>query len=238
MNRVKSKTKRKPKSQRVTVQWAYDKQLWLEGELRYKGVIVSSIEQTATLGRGLNKFEVIAGLTFKSVLETDIMQYSAASKPGKSKYKNKIVYAYSGAPNVIHRSKIAAGKWADNGVLRLDLGKLLKFDSMAEAHYWQYLNRLEESGMICDLKLQVSYPLYPVFEWEGKTYKRTYRADFTYQEREDESGDGYWRLVIVDVKGFETELFKLKWELFIAHYYDKLATREWRFELVNAKEWS
>lgn len=223
-----SKTKR-TKEQRLTVVYAYERELWLEGALRYKGVLVSSMEAA-----GNDCFDIVAGLTFRRVPGGSIVTYTA-SKPGKAKYKNKVVYAYAGATDVMHRSKVAAGRWADSGTMRLDLGQLLKFDSQAEYRYWVHLKGLEQSGAIWSLKTQVSFELYPRFEWLGVIYRHIYRADFTYETYLDDDKERV-QLVIVDIKGVETELFKLKFALLLSVNYDKFARREWRFDLVQAKD--
>ena len=81
----------------------------------------------------------------------------------------------------------------------------LKFDSQKEFRHYLYLKNLEEKGTIKDLKLQVKFP----FEIENKKIF-TYIADFTYYDE-----FGYH---IVDVKGVQTPVFKLKKKLIEAQY--------------------
>lgn len=216
----------KRKEQVVTVQWAHDKALLETHELTYKGVLVSAITPA-----GLALFDVEAGLTYRRLPGNTPI--TVKSKKGKkpAKYKNKLAWAYEGEPDVMHRSKQAAATWADSGVLRLGLGKLLKFDSLAECHYWQHLKRLEATGIIRDLKTQTSFELYPRFEWDGKQYNRVYRVDFDYVEVVTLTR------VVADVKGFETDLFKLKMELFILANWQELTTGRMRFELIDSKKW-
>ena len=74
------------------------------------------------------------------------------------------------------------------------------FDSKAEARRYAELNLLEKANEISDLRLQ--YP----FECKINEKKIcTYRADFDYYE-----GDQW---VIEDVKGFRTQVFRLKKKL-------------------------
>jgi hypothetical protein len=74
------------------------------------------------------------------------------------------------------------------------------FDSKAEARRYMELRLLEKSNEISDLRLQ--YP----FECKINEKKIcTYRADFDYFE-----GDQW---VVEDVKGFRTQVYKLKKKL-------------------------
>jgi hypothetical protein len=82
------------------------------------------------------------------------------------------------------------------------------FHSKREADHYLYLKGLLQDGEIAELKLQPKFILQQKFNYKGKTIqKMTYAADFSYIEIE--SGN----LVIVDVKGYETQLFKAKWKL-------------------------
>lgn len=89
----------------------------------------------------------------------------------------------------------------------------IKFDSKREGEYYQKLKILEEKGIINSLELQKEYLLQDKFVINGKTRRKiTYRADFSYVSTED------GRLHVVDVKGFRTELYKLKKKLFEYKY--------------------
>ena len=84
----------------------------------------------------------------------------------------------------------------------------IKFDSKKEAEHYQKLKILLKQGIIKDLELQKEYLLQDKFKINGKTRRKiTYRADFSYVSCED------GRLHVVDVKGFKTELYKLKKKL-------------------------
>jgi len=81
------------------------------------------------------------------------------------------------------------------------------FDSKKEAQRYAILHELERIGMIRDLQRQVKFKLIDGVRWSnGKKHRDTYYvADFTYYE------NGH--LVVEDVKGFRTPVYKLKKEL-------------------------
>ena len=63
------------------------------------------------------------------------------------------------------------------------------------------------------MELQKEYILQDKFKINGKTRRKiTYRADFSYVLAEDDT------IHVVDVKGFKTELYKLKKKLFEYKY--------------------
>lgn len=70
-----------------------------------------------------------------------------------------------------------------------------------------------KQGIIQDLELQKEYLLQESFKINGKTRRKiTYRADFSYISTEDN------KLHVVDVKGFRTELYRVKKKLFEYKY--------------------
>lgn len=79
------------------------------------------------------------------------------------------------------------------------------FDSAAEAERYAELKILQAAGEIAGLELQPIYELQPRFK-HGKKIIRpiTYRADFRYVVTET------GQTVVEDVKGIETEVFKIK----------------------------
>lgn len=82
------------------------------------------------------------------------------------------------------------------------------FDSKKEAERYVELKLLEKSGIICELKLQPRYELIPAYTLNNKKVRKVeYVADFEYAEK----GKG---VVIEDVKGMKTEVYKLKKKLF------------------------
>ena len=89
----------------------------------------------------------------------------------------------------------------------------IKFDSNKEMAYYIKLEILEQRGKIKDLELQKVYELQPSFKINGKTYQKiTYKADFSYISVEDN------KLHVIDVKGFKTEVYKLKKKMFAYKY--------------------
>ena len=89
-----------------------------------------------------------------------------------------------------------------------------KFDSKKELKRYQELKMLEKAGKIKDLKLQPVFILQEGFYYCGKAIRQiTYRADFEYV---DEDG----KVVVEDVKGFKTDVYKLKKKLFLKKYPD------------------
>jgi hypothetical protein len=89
----------------------------------------------------------------------------------------------------------------------------IKFDSKKEATRYQELKLLEKAGKIKELKLQPEYELIPKFKKNNKTYRKTiYKADFSYFDIEAN------KYIIEDVKGFKTDVYKLKKKLFEYKY--------------------
>lgn len=85
----------------------------------------------------------------------------------------------------------------------------IEFDSKKEANYYLKLKMLLKSGEIKDLELQKEYILQDSFKINKKTRRKiTYKPDFSYISTSDN------KLHIVDVKGFKTEVYKLKKKLF------------------------
>lgn len=89
----------------------------------------------------------------------------------------------------------------------------IKFDSKKERDYYIVLEMMLKNKQITDLKTQVKFELQPSFKFKGKTIRSiNYIADFTYTK------DG--QLVIVDTKGYKTEVYKLKKKLMQFKGYD------------------
>ena len=88
-----------------------------------------------------------------------------------------------------------------------------KFDSKKEANRYLELKFLEKAGKIKDLKLQPCFLLQEGFYYQGRAIRQiTYKADFEYVQ------DG--KRVVEDVKGFKTDVYKLKKKLFLKKYPD------------------
>ena len=99
----------------------------------------------------------------------------------------------------------------------------IEFDSKAEAERYEELRLMEKAGKIKDLILQPEFLLQDKFKHKGKTERAVkYIADFKYF---DVSRGVY---VVEDVKGVETEAFKIKRKLFLKRYGG-----EYDFEIVR-----
>lgn len=87
------------------------------------------------------------------------------------------------------------------------------FDSIKEKNYYIKLKLLEKAGKIKELELQKEFELQPSFKLNNKTSRKiTYRADFTCKTTEDD------KMHVVDVKGFRTDVYRLKKKLFEYKY--------------------
>lgn len=85
------------------------------------------------------------------------------------------------------------------------------YDSKKESIRASNLKILERAGSISDLKEQVIFELQPSFKLNGKTERSIkYIADFTYIQ-----DDNY---IVEDVKGFKTEVYKLKRKMLLFKY--------------------
>lgn len=85
------------------------------------------------------------------------------------------------------------------------------FDSVAEANRYAELLMSVNAGAISDLSIHPHYLLLEGFQHNGEKIRPVYyEADFEYSE------NGQW--VVEDVKGVETEVFKIKRKLFLTRY--------------------
>jgi hypothetical protein len=83
----------------------------------------------------------------------------------------------------------------------------IKFDSKKEAKRYVDLREQERYGIIKNLELQPEFLLQGKFEKNGIKHRAIkYKADFSYVEDE--------KMIVEDVKGFKTEIFKIKQKLF------------------------
>ena len=72
---------------------------------------------------------------------------------------------------------------------------------------------MQDAGLIRNLELQKKFVLQSSFKLNGKTRQKiVYIADFYYFDIKN----GKW--VVVDVKGFKTEVYKIKKKLFEYKY--------------------
>lgn len=97
-----------------------------------------------------------------------------------------------------------------------------KFDSKAEARYYNHLKMLEKAGEILFFRLQPRYRLQDSFEKDGKTHRAIdYIADFEVHHK-----DG--SIEVVDVKGHKTDVFRMKEKMFNKKYPHKLTLVQWK----------
>lgn len=87
------------------------------------------------------------------------------------------------------------------------------FDSIAESVRYKELKLLEQAGEISELTLQPRFLLQEAFRKNGKSYRKIeYIADFQYIEK--------GKTIVEDVKGIQTDVFKLKHKIFEKLYPD------------------
>lgn len=85
------------------------------------------------------------------------------------------------------------------------------FDSAKEAKRYKELKLLEMAGEISSLELQPRFLLQESFRKNNKTYRKIeYVADFKYIEN--------GKTIVEDVKGLQTDVFKIKHKLFEKKY--------------------
>lgn len=81
------------------------------------------------------------------------------------------------------------------------------FDSIQESRRYKELKLLERAGEIQNLELQPHFLLQDSFRKNGKTFRKIeYIADFKYIEN--------GKTIVEDVKGIQTEVFKIKHKIF------------------------
>ena len=98
----------------------------------------------------------------------------------------------------------------------------ITFDSQKEAKRYNDLKILQRLGHIRNLVLQPRYELQPSFK-KGKTYYRKieYVADFQYFDTHLN------KIVVEDVKGMKTDVYKLKKKMFEYQYPDLELKEVW-----------
>lgn len=95
-----------------------------------------------------------------------------------------------------------------------------KFDSKAEANRYCELKLMKKAGLIKDLKLQPRYRLLDGFEnGDGKRNRPiSYIADFEYIDTEKNV------VVVEDVKGRKTAVYRMKKKMFEHKYHPRVIT--------------
>lgn len=87
------------------------------------------------------------------------------------------------------------------------------FDSIQESKRYKELKLLLRAGQIQNLELQPHFLLQESFKKNNKTYRKIeYIADFKYTEN--------GKTIVEDVKGLQTDVFKIKHKLFEKKYPD------------------
>jgi len=86
------------------------------------------------------------------------------------------------------------------------------FGSLAEKERYQQLKLIEQSGEIHNLTVHPSYLLQESFYLTNgkKVLPIKYVADFSYWE--------HGRIIVEEVKGFETDVWKIKKKMFLNRY--------------------
>ena len=89
----------------------------------------------------------------------------------------------------------------------------IQFDSKLEAQRYKQLKLMEMAGEISDLQLQHKFVLLGGYRNGDGKYIRpiTYVCDFKYQ-------DAGGRMVVEDVKGMKTDVYRIKKKLFEERY--------------------
>lgn len=88
-----------------------------------------------------------------------------------------------------------------------------EFDSKREGNRYKELKLLERAGEIKNLELQPRFLLQDSFKKNGRTFRKIeYVADFKYIEN--------GKAIVEDVKGMQTDVFKLKHKIFEKVYPD------------------
>lgn len=82
-----------------------------------------------------------------------------------------------------------------------------EFDSKKEGNRYKELKLLLKAGKISNLELQPRFLLQDGFKKNGRTFRKIeYIADFKYIEN--------GKTIVEDVKGMQTDVFKLKHKIF------------------------
>jgi hypothetical protein len=81
----------------------------------------------------------------------------------------------------------------------------ISFDSQKEAARYQELKLFERAGEVSNIERQVEYQLIPKQPGERAV---KYIADFRYKTKEGQ-------LIVEDVKGYKTEVYKIKRKLML-----------------------
>ena len=113
-------------------------------------------------------------------------------------------------------------KYGNKKTTRIVNGETVAFDSMAEARRFDELHALAKAGKIHNLTLQPEYVILEQVKHQGHRtmQKRKYIADFRYVMN--------CEVIVEDVKSkpTKTPVYRLKKQLFLAIYGEKLTFKE------------
>jgi hypothetical protein len=98
----------------------------------------------------------------------------------------------------------------------------IRFDSQKEARRYQELKLLERAGEIRNLERQPEFDLNVVQRSDDYNYSKkvgVWRGDFRYEERRYTAAKRErWDVIVEDVKGFKTPVYRLKKRMVEAQY--------------------
>lgn len=96
------------------------------------------------------------------------------------------------------------------------------FKSIVEGQYYSELKLRQQAGEILFFNLQPRYSLLHPFEKDGTKHRaKDYVVDFEIHHK-----DG--TIEVVDVKGFKTDVFRIKEKMFHKKYPHKLTLVQWK----------
>lgn len=116
--------------------------------------------------------------------------------------------AFTQISSVLLKPEEKKSKYSNVKTERFFNGKTIVFDSIKEANYFDKLYLELKAGIIKNLEFQPKFDIIPTIVYENKTYKKIlYIADFSFFRNEV--------FYVVDVKGFRTDVYKIKKRLFL-----------------------
>jgi len=158
----------------------------------------------------------------KTTVKTDKQKKTACYEVDGFKYKSKVLAEYHkelksnpyissfSLPEIEDDKKARNGKYNSYTVVIDNVS----FDSVMESRFYLRLLEMKAAKQIKSFSMQVTYELQPKFKDKvsGKTVRAiTYIADFVVTDADDQ-------VIVVDVKGKETDVFKIKKKMFQYKY--------------------
>lgn len=108
-----------------------------------------------------------------------------------------------GAVDLAKANKFGAVKTKVDGIT---------FDSKLEARFYEFVKQLKKEGKIKDFEMQSRFEIFPAYVFNDKKIRKIeYVADFIVRHHDGE-------FEVIDVKGVETDVFKIKRKLFEHRY--------------------